>query len=134
MRKQQHTVIHTGKILTATYLKDRVSRPRREPGHDWGSERIVLVRLGHRELWWWRSHKSWMDILRGYEHTEAQLVLAEHCNGSSVTYRRIHEGGRMSKRLFMEHAREIDAHFGQEVAPFIDQKLTLIELKYGSTT
>jgi len=129
MGKLQHTTIKGGRIVTATYLKDRETRPRRTQGVDWGAERIVIVRLGNKELWWWRSHKSWAGLLLGYQHREARLCLADGSHGKYEDRRTIHKGGRMSRRLFEQHAKEINEWFGQEVAPFIDQKLTLIGIE-----
>jgi hypothetical protein len=117
------------KVIYKTYRKDRIIRPRIEGGCDWGAERIVLVRKGDKELFWRKACKSWASLLDGYRHDPAALMLCDHSNLTSGVPKEktLHNtGGRLSKRLIMDHAEEIDKFFGEETATFVDIKLTLL--------
>lgn len=102
---------------------DRIIRPRREDGSDWNSERIVLVRSGERELWWWKSRKSWEGRTCGYKHQPGVLMLRKK---GDVLGKELCEGGRLSKEMILSHTRAINEFFGCEVVSEIDIKKTVL--------
>jgi hypothetical protein len=104
-------------------------RPRHEDGVDWSAERIVLVTDGQRELWWRKTGKRWGDQLHPSIHMPGSLMLVfvNKNNGRDSRVRRLHEGGRLSKRLLLQHREAIDQFFGQDgVAAAVDPRRTLV--------
>lgn len=105
-----------------TTLVNRITRPRRERGRDWGSERFILARMGVEELLWWTSRSEWTGRLGGCRPAPACLIVVDALG----SWRVLHEGGRLSKRMLSEHAGAINEFFGCEVADKLDPKKTLI--------
>ena len=112
-----------------TRLVDRIILPRKDNCCDWGSVRFVLARQGAKELLWWTARKTWVGRMEGYQPAPAELLLrqpSEHFSSGLGKSRTLHEGGRLSRALLLEHAQAIDAFFGQEVTPLLDPKKTLL--------
>ena len=91
--------------------------PRLEHGCDWGSTlRVVLIRRGRRELWWYRSGKAWQNNMDGYRHVRARLILVEYNEDrkrDGVPHMtELHEGGRLSHALLSRFGNQINDFFG----------------------
>lgn len=99
--------------LTVT-LVDRIILPQHDHGVDWGVDRVVVLKRGDEELWWQPGHNAWVDRMTpsGYYATELYLRDPDDsCGGRSL-----HEGGRLTPALLLEHRKEIDRVFGRGVA------------------
>jgi hypothetical protein len=105
---------------------ERIVRPRMTPGVDFGADRVVLVRDGDKELWWRLSHKTWMGLIFGYQHTGATLELVSDAYLGYPNLKELHEGGRLSRKLLTQYADKINKFFGCQVAQAIDPKKTLV--------
>lgn len=92
-----------------------------EQGVDYGAPARVLVKRGGQMLTWQPGGSFWNGLTgTGYDPASLQV------RGESRVGSRIHEGGRLSRKLLAQRAPEIDAVFGRGVAEKIDPKRTLI--------
>jgi len=118
-----------------------VVRPQAEFGIDWSRPRTVLARRGTLELWWQGPGSVWSGVGIPHEYVPTELITYDvklkawpdppSDSRSTGTPRRaaaserasnaLHEGGRLSRRLLVEHAVAIDTFFGVAgVEPLID--------------
>lgn len=92
-----------------TVLDKQTVRPKHTPGVNWLSERLVLVRMGDKELWWWKARAE-----NRYHRQPGELMLAnkagtENHNQRTVTLNK--DGGRLTKKLLTQHSMTIEAFF-----------------------
>lgn len=82
-------------------------------GIDWGSDRLVLVMLDGKELWWKRPGSCWNGIGMPRSYVPGELILYDHKLGysSKVCLQR---GGRLSRLLVVKHAKQLMEFFDFE--------------------
>lgn len=102
---------------------DRVVLPRIEDGMDYGAERVLLACLGRpdkatdrREVWWTKACQVWLDRVTGYVPEPGELVLVSPSVLTCTVrthIKRLKQGGRLSRKVILEFAADIDDHFGR---------------------
>lgn len=102
----------------------RYIRPPREYGIDYNGPRIVLVKMGDKELWWWKQRLCQNKI---YEY---DLAIARGCeNKPPHTIKTLRYAHNLTTGLIRQQREEIDAEFMPGVADLIIAggcKLTLV--------
>lgn len=121
--------------IKATFREARIVRPRFDPGIDWSRERLVLVQLGKKELWWMRSGRYWSGIgENSIAATELRLVdfagATSYAGDWPEREQTLHEGGRFSKQMLLEHGDVIDEWFDfPHLHEVINYKHTLVKVE-----
>ncbi len=98
------------------YVTPAEIAPRHEHGVDYGRDGTVLARFGDLRLVWRGGGKYWSG-LQGNRYAPAALVVLE----GRTTKHRIHEGGRLSKKLIaqMHVWNKLEKAFGFHIAGHI---------------
>ena len=79
-------------------------------GIDWGADRLVLVLLGSKELWWRKPGKCWCGRGMPARYVPGALMLYDRKIGYSSAYR-LQEGGRLSRLAIVKHAKRLVEFF-----------------------
>lgn len=109
---------------------DLISRPRNSGGILWGSVIEVLARFGKTELW--RTRGSSIKYRIGFQdYIPGELSLVSDADYHYRKYEPslktvLQEGGRVSKRTFVEHAEAINKFFGVTIAHLLNPKKTVL--------
>lgn len=88
--------------------------PRVDEGIDWGTERVVLVECGTKQLWWQRSGTVYVGGNTGNKYVESELCLVDYDGavGAFGPRRRVLvKGGRLSTDVLRAHADAIEHWF-----------------------
>jgi hypothetical protein len=140
MAKKKAKPKKLGQITLPIEERDLEVRPKLEGGADWEALRPVLARViyanGYEcEVWWWRGATVWSGV-GSKRYKPCELLVAtppswamthKTVGGANTSTHSIVEGGRLSKKMLLEHADKIDAMLAIEgVGKELHPKKTLI--------
>ncbi len=107
-------------------LVEQLMRPQRDAGVDWSRPRVVLARIGTRELWWMGGGKCWAG--RQANYASAELRAIDLSSRSSSLGKEVFEGGRLTQARLDRAKDEIEKFFGiPDLVHSLDVRRTLLE-------
>lgn len=95
-------------------------------GIDWGADRLVLVLLGSKELWWRKPGTCWAGIGMPRSYVPGALMMYDRSDPHGRG-QRLHQGGRLSRKLIVNYLKHIAKFFE------FDDELTVLRIKPDRT-